>query len=65
LEFDEKFIEGKSLNKGRKSDNFFPSFPCILNLPPSYQEGGHRGEMKNPSPALPLQRGGEMQVRRG
>jgi len=49
-----KFIGGKSLNKGKKSDNFFPPFPCFLNLPPSSQEGGYR-EIKS-SPTLLLQR---------
>jgi hypothetical protein len=28
-----KFIEGKSLNKGRKSDNFFTTFPATLPPP--------------------------------
>jgi len=36
-----------------------PSHPslCSLNLPPSSQEGGHRGEMKS-LPNLPLRREG-------
>jgi hypothetical protein len=45
-----KFIGGKSLNKERKSDNFFPTFPCFLNL--------HRGEIKS-SPSKIKKKGRE------
>jgi hypothetical protein len=47
-----KNLGGKSLNKGRKSDNFFPTFPCFLTLPPSLKRGDTGGG-DEPLPALP------------
>jgi hypothetical protein len=38
-----KILGGKSLNKGRKSDNFFPTFPLLPYSSPSLKRGDTGG----------------------